>query len=335
MSLHQLAEQPPVPWCRQGQYGEGGTTGFEIDSSGLETRNRFMYRDAVPVIPLVSYLVRIRLLSTLVASNNGFEGVAVRMRGFRLNGSSPENITEEQVWDSNPELGGRSRWFSRQTSGYETISFVIEEMPEGMDFVTVELVVRATSGQIRLHNIECRHLFQRQYPWVLPNVSNVSSAAFFYEQIPVIQRDGATTLTAAGSGFVHYMTTVECNIIKGEMIEIDGTGFITGFMYDLAQSTATSFRTIESSLSVSFKFRVRGEDRFHTVAAGTSTGRQVYLRQPLKVREEALANYDQYQVVLVAVPQDENQSVNGLAHSYIRRLVEVNVRALDFIKPSQ
>jgi len=159
MSMLSLLEQPSVPWARKGRYGEGGSFGLQIDASGLELRNRVMHRELVPATAEVSLHTRVRMRSTLVASANGFEGFAVRHRGFQLEGAAPAK-TDRQVWDSNPQ--GLSSWISAQLPGFTTRSFLVAPPTDrGIDYVTWEALVRASSGQVTLSTIECRHAFTR------------------------------------------------------------------------------------------------------------------------------------------------------------------------------
>jgi len=70
-----------------------------------------MHRELIPAPSDARIQIRIRFKSTLVATDNGFEGFAPRVRGFQLEGSAPTN-KDRQIFDSNPSSQGKKMWFA-------------------------------------------------------------------------------------------------------------------------------------------------------------------------------------------------------------------------------
>ena len=228
MSLLQLPDQPDVSWARLiPGAGEGGSAAYQIDASGLEIYNRMMYRPLIPNGGSPAMKTRIRLKSTLQANNPAFEGIAVRHRGFRLTGSVPSR-TDTQVWDSDPSSKGKRAWYSQQSGTYTDAVF-IEPVPEGLgiDYITFELIVRASSGQVTISSVECRNHYEVLHNLDIPGEQNWTSG-FSNE---VIQQGIGVDEPVVR--WVRYIKTAQIKIRKGQLVTAFLNGAMRGRAYEI------------------------------------------------------------------------------------------------------
>lgn len=219
MSLLQLPDLPDVPWARllEGA-GEGGSYAYQIDASGLDLRNRMMYRPLIPNSGSPAMKTRLRMMSTLQCNNPAFEGLAVRHRGYQLRGGVP-STQDVQVWDSDPSSKGVRAWYSQQSGTYTDAVF-IEPVPSalGIDYVTVELIVRAQAGHVTISNAECRSHYGRPYHMAISGAQAWTSAGLTLHQMTW---DGGRTTTAR---YIRYLKTesIECRRGQSILASVDG-----------------------------------------------------------------------------------------------------------------
>lgn len=326
MSLLRLADLPPVSWARFGRYGEGGSFGYQMDASGLELRNRMMHQDLLPATADVSLQTRLRLKSSLVTNNPAFEGLAVKHRGFQLQGSTASE-DDIQVWDSQPETQGKRAWISGQHSEYSTFNFV-NTLPSnlGVDYATWELELRAASGQVEIDNVECRYFYGKYH-----NMDIIGSQSFLNGQLPLEQLDTYDQTNIVR--YVKYLKTLDIVCRKGQMIIADSNGAIRGAVVN------QSLADIPVTTGFMLKFRRTGlsiEDYFDATGTYTTTIKQS-LYTPYDQTQQRRARYDYDRVQLVAYtnphtrPSDTSQSPDEIA--FVDPNMDLYIA--DFVGPSQ
>ena len=243
-----LPEQSDVAWARLlPGAGEGGSAAYQIDASGLEVRNRMMYRPLIPNGGSPSMKTRLRLTSTLQAGNPAFEGIAVRHRGYKLTGSVPAR-TDEEVWDSDPASKGKRAWYSQQ-SGTFTDAVFIEPVPDNLaiDYITFELIVRAGSGQVTISAAECRNHYA--VPYDLSTLGSQLWTSGFSNEIVAqgISGDGPVVR------FFRYIKTVQTPIRKGQLVKNVLKGALTGRAFE--STTSNELRRLAASVGIVVKMR--------------------------------------------------------------------------------
>jgi len=334
ISLLLLPEQPDVSWARLSRDGEGGSFSYTIDASGTSIRNRMMHRELVPAPTDARIQIRIRFKSTLIATDNGYEGFAPRVRGFQLEGTAPTS-NDRQIYDSNPSAQGRKMWFSSQQSEWTTRSFIIDieesSSGAGVDYYTVELVVRAQSGSLTVTNIECQTLYSKEYKYTpITRFKTYNGAAFYliktyYDANRLIKR------------FMRDVETINCNVSKGKRLICDGLAVFLGAMQNPSTLDIHNTTTI-----IYLKMKIRGEGRYEYYELGRYTlpaENYIYRRQQeIKLVLDAVARSDYDQAILVI----SNSQLEGPVEVLDNTTSVISVWNLsntlfvnDFVTPSQ
>jgi hypothetical protein len=326
MSILRLSKQPDVSWARFGRYGEGGSWGYQIDASGADIRNRMMHQDLLPATSDVSLQTRIRLKSSLVVGNPAFEGLAVKHRGFQMEGSTATE-GDIQKWDSQPETQGKAAWISGQNTEYTTFNF-LNEIPVGLgiDYCTWELELRAISGQVEIDNIECRYFYGKSY-----DLDIIGSQSWLAGQLTLEQMDTYSETNI--DRYVKYLKTIDIVCRKGQMIIADSNGAIRGAVVN------QSLADIPVITGFMLKLRRAGlatEDVFDATGTYSTTIKQGRYTQYDQTQQRR-ARYDYDRVQLVAYtephtrPSDTSQSPDEIA--YVNPNMDLYIA--DFVGPSQ
>ena len=334
MSLLQLPDAPLPSWARFGRYGEGGSFGFQMDASGLENRNRMMHRDLIPATADVTFQIRLRMTSSLVTSNPAFEGLAVRLRGFQLEGSQPAS-TDRQVWDSNPSAGGIRAWISGQYSEFETHNFMIN-IPSGLgiDYVTVELVVRAQSGQVNIDNFECRHYYGKLYPIEMQGFQSWTTESAFTVEVFSQPISGDTFGVRR---WVRYLFTEDIVVRKGQTIITNLRTLMSGRAFEFTNAALTEGGRIPALTGVVLKFRRKGTGTYDYMDAGAGYATREAKTFSINETRQRRAPYDYDQVELIVFnePEPSSESVSHGSDRLSFEDIDLDIIVADFIAPSQ
>jgi hypothetical protein len=292
-----------------------------------------MYRPLIPNGGSPAMKTRLRLKSTLVTSNPAFEGVAVRHRGFRLTGSVPSR-TDVQVWDSDPASKGKRAWFSAQSGTYTDAVF-IEPVPEelGIDYVTFELIVRASSGQVTISSAECRNHYA--IPYDLSTLgSQLWTSGFNIETV-------ATGISGDEEvrRWMRYIKTVQTKIRTGKLVTLLLKGAITGRAYEENTGIAGSARRLSASVGVMLKLRrvdnPSAYDYFTVDKNSVSVDNKTFYADG-SVQFKAKRDYSQTEVIVFVEPTQLSAGYNFRA---VDRMgfqdLELEMLIIDYMAPSQ
>lgn len=330
MSLLQLPDGPDVAWARLlPTGGEGGSAAFQIDASGASVRNRMMYRMLIPNGGSPSMKVRLRIKSTLTVGNPAFEGLAVRFRGYRLNGTT----AFEEVWDSNPEAKGIRAWHSSQSGTYTDAVFV-EPVPEinGIDYITCELLVRANSGQVTISSVECRNHYAVPY-----NLSTLGSQ-LWTSGFPI------ETVALGVSGdesvrrWVRYQGLAQTNIRTGKLVTAILKTAVTGRAYEENTGIAGSGRRLASTVGIMLKMRRSGTSTYDYFTVGSQSvsveSKTAYIDGSVQFRAEH--DYSQTEVLVYVEPAQLSAGYNfrGVDRMGFTNL-NLQMIAADYVTPTQ
>ena len=333
ISLLLLPEQPAVSWARLTREGEGGTFSYTIDASGLDLRNRMMHRELIPAPSDARIQVRVRYKSTLVATDNGFEGFAVRIRGFQLEGSAPTK-KDRQIFEYNPEAQGKKAWIAAQETEWTTRNFIIdlEEHSDGngVDYYTVELVVRATSGQLILTNVECQTLYSKEMAFTTISATQTFSQTGLYTvDISTVNAAGETDIRR----YMRDLQSIDRTIPKGKRLMVTGKALMRGL---LVNGNGGNFDS--RTIYVFLKMRIKGTGQYDYYQIGTQ-GDGVYPNSYLLnliLDTEAENDYEQTILSIGAAHLEGNVPDDAVA------ITDLSVFSLqgklfinDFIAPSQ
>lgn len=332
-SILQLEQQVPQPWARLSRAGEAGSFSYTLDGSGLDVYNRLMHRDLIPVTSDVSFQIRIRCQSSLVTSNPAYEGLAPRMRGFSLQGQQPAT-DQLQVWDSNPSGAGKSMWVSEQNSEFTTYSFIINvPSDKGIDYVSLELVCRAASGQVIISNVECRYYYGRIYPLPILGQQRFESAALTIESMDT-DFDGIGDVRR----WVRYLLTEDISCRTGQnMIFTVNNALINGIATQFQNGVDVATRPSACTRGFTAKLKRKGIGQYDYVdLAGSYTGEQ-YNAVLLNETRSFRARYDYEQVeVLSYIDPHPNFTADTIGALFIEhKNVDLDLIVADFVAPSQ
>lgn len=304
-TLLQLPDTPIPTWARVlPTGGEGGVRAFQIDGSGLETRNRMMYRKTLPMGTAPGLRAAMRYKSSLVATNPTSEGFAVRFRGF--------NDAGAQVWDSQPETLGSSAWKITTTDAWTDAVFIADvPTDQGIVTVTFEIVVRASSGLLTICKPECRYHYAYKIPLDLSGKSRWVGLENTYGQ-QIIESDLDTA--AAGSSqilrWVRYARTASVDIPRGKYLTAftRGAGYATAVeIRPINQFDVESRRLVGSTFGVMLKLRIKGtgQYKFITIASALCSEQTIgtnYAYLTNSVSRRAEFDHDQIEVQLFIEP---------------------------------
>lgn len=334
MSILRLADQPAVSWARYGNYGEGGTKGYQMDASGIELRNRMMHQDLLPATSDVSLQTRLRLKSTLVTYNSAFEGIAVRHRGFKLVGDTPSD-GDIQVWDSQPEIQGKKAWISGQVSEFTTFNF-INPLPPGLgiDYVTWELVLRASGGQVDLDNAECRYYYGKPYDLDILGAQSFSGQSAFSRENVAAGVNGAD---AVERGII-YLQTLPVEITKGQVLDAQCTAPMNGVCVSYTDPNSPQFTPCNIGLGL--KLRRKGTTTYdYFDVASSYIGYSSTLTSTVLVRNSMQAwmrhSYDQAEQVAFIEPTSDRTHPAWFPSSLAFSKIDMDMTVKDFVRPSQ
>lgn len=328
MSLLQLPDGPDVSWARLlPTGGEGGSAAFQIDASGASVRNRMMYRMLIPNGGSPSIKVRLRLKSTLTVGNPAFEGLAVRFRGYRLNGTTAFEV----VWDSSPETRGMRAWYSSQSGTYTDAVFV-EPVPEinGIDYMTCELLVRANSGQVTISSVECRNHYSVPY-----NLSTLGSQ-LWTSDFPIV----AVATGISGDGdvlrWVRYQGLAQTNIRKGKIISAILKAAITGRAYETGGFPIS--RRLASTVGVMIKMRRSETGTYDYFTIGSQSvgvdSKTAYIDNSIQFRAEH--DYFQTETLIYVEPAQLSAGYNFRDVDRMGfRDLNLQLLASDYVSPTQ
>lgn len=327
-----LPEQSDVAWARLlPGAGEGGSAAYQIDASGLEVRNRMMYRPLIPNGGSPSMKTRLRLTSTLQAGNPAFEGIAVRHRGYKLTGSVPSR-TDDEVWDSDPASKGKRAWYSQQ-SGTFTDAVFIEPVPDnlGIDYITFELIVRASSGQVTISSAECRNHYVVPYPLDILG-SQLWSSGFSIETVsPGISGDGAVRR------WLRYIKTEQVNVRQGKLVKTILKGAITGRAFE--SQGGNNARRLAAEVGLMFKMRRVNPNTtydYFTITKSPVSVDNKTIYADGSVEFKAKHDYSQVEVLPFVEPtqNDPAYDTTGVDRMGIAN-VELEMIVSDYISPTQ
>lgn len=330
-SILQLPEVPPQPWARLGRAGEGGSFSYTLDGSGLEQYNRLMHRDLIPLTSDVSFQIRIRCKSSLVTNNPAFEGLAPRMRGFSLDGQAPAT-GHHQVWDSNPSAGGKAMWISGQHTEYTTFNFIISVPPaNGIDYVTLELVCRADSGQVQISNVECRYYYGRLVPIEIGGAQRWESAAFGQEQFET---------NFSGNDvrrWLKYLRTEPINARKGQNLIFNTNSALNGIGWQFKTGVSVAQEPAPTIRGFLSKLRRKGTGDYDHVDVVSNYTQASYRPTVVNETRAVRARYDYDQWDLVAfVETQPDIGYDTFGPQFIEyKDVVCDLLVADFVAPSQ
>jgi len=330
MSFLYLPEEPDVPWMRiLPEGGPSAGAAMQIDASGLEIRNRVYHYQLIENTTDARVLIRWLYKSTLVASDNGFEGAAPRLRGYQTLADG----TTRMVVDTNPSAGGKKMWVSQQSSGWKVASFMIdfEDYPdhESIDHYTLEAVVRAASGQFTLGNWECQaHYSKEQAFTTFSDKKTYFSGGLYSVDISPVNAAGEQEIR-------RYMRDVEQRerfISKGKRLTVNGSCMVRGQM----NNNKTS-ETIGVAIFGYFKMRIAGTGQYDYYELGAVQSSLYAGPRAIEWRLDTEARKD-YDLTLLTIglghegstPPDD-QHASELEIFYARTKLIIN----DFIAPSQ
>ena len=334
MSLLQLPDLPDVAWARllQGA-GEGGSYAYQIDASGLDLRNRMMYRKLIPNGGSPSMKTRLRLKSTLQTNNPAFEGIAVRHRGYQLTGSVPTQA-DKRVWDSAPENGRESAWYSVQSGTFTDVVFIESVPPDlGIDYITFELVVRAASGQVTISNCECRNHYAVETVLPVPERRAYSSSNANYQ----IER-----MSSEGSGdvvrYITYMSAHQLRIEKGKLISVITEGNILVSAFE-SRDDGSGSRLLNANSGMMVKLRRTNAqtqyDYFTVSRTGNgSLGNRSLLDQSEQFRSDH--DYNQLEVIPFIEPDALSDGYDNITPGVLfLRDLTMRLVVTDYLAPTQ
>lgn len=332
MTQFRLPDQVPVTWARINQSGEGGTNAMHMDGAGTDVYNYLMYTQLLPAPANVSLQTRLRAkLVNMTVGNASFEGAAVRHRGFRMTGTEPNLELDTQVWDSNPNSGGRQHWISGNTSDFKDYSFIVSMPPDkGVDYVTWELVMRSP-GQIIVSNVECRHFYGQRYELNINGFGRweESGGALKLERI-----ETASSLDNDSRSFryVRYLMTEDIDCRKGQNIITSANGIING----RAEHNTTG--EVPATSGFSLKLRRKGtstEDWFDVVERYAPQALASYYDEARQRR--ARYDYDRAQLIVYVEPSQQGNTALGIvkADYVLYADPQVDLTISDFVAPSQ
>lgn len=297
-SILQFADRPLPPWMRFGRFGLAGVYALQIDASGLDQRNYVIHKKLPPFAADSGIQMRFFVNSTLVTSNPNFEGFACRVRGYAIEGSPP-NQTHQRVWDSTPAARGPQAWFSEQTGGeFETVSFIVN-IPDDkrIDYLTLEVVVRAQSGQIVLQSWEAKHHFGKFYQIDQEGTTftNASGVDELQEEHRIIT-NGVGDETHFNK--VRYVHTEPVVVRRGQTMRFDTDVQLAG---RLLKSTQVDYRV--GLLAKMRRKRTTTYDYFEIAYREASSTKFQFVNQTFS--KAARHNYDQLEL-LVFIHDPEN-----------------------------
>lgn len=147
--------------ARVRDFGDG-RRGIEIDGNNASTPTGFTQRIALTQGESRSIRSSVLVQSTLVASDNGFEGIGFDLKCLIRNGDS---LTPLVTWTNAPFLGNDSaNLFTEQYADCTLISAVVYvpyDVP--VEFIDCTWAVRGSSGQARFASASLRNLYMDKF----------------------------------------------------------------------------------------------------------------------------------------------------------------------------
>lgn len=221
----QTADELPS-WAAFGpSYGQNGRNGYRLTASGSRyccLHYRFMMTQSTDI----SVETQVVMKNNLNQTANGYEGVTVYIRAFRISGG-----VSQRIWSNTVTTSGDTTKWHAENRGSEWVKFtIIEQLPDGLapDAITVAVVAKAASGDAYIADVQCRNFYRRSY-----------------ETDPVVAANSGTlplarteTVDTGSQGtrrtFLWYLQTKPLVIRKGEQVEVRSN------LYALAQTTRSA-----------------------------------------------------------------------------------------------
>ena len=265
--------------------------------------------------------------SSLVATSNGFEGFAPRLRGFQLDGSVPAQ-DDRQVWEYNPEEHGRSAWIAFQQSEFRARSFFIPtDDTDAVDYFTIEIVVRAVSGQVIINSVEPQNYYSitHLFPFISGPVTIYPAGVDEYGFVNFLGGDEGVY------SYRSYQHTLNKQITKGRRMKAEGSWIAKA----RTQITGSS-EGLATRISGLLKCRIEGTSTYDWYDLGSSTGDSDTIQSSAWVMDTEAANdYDQQEWVF-GVMNIYGPASPFSEYSYLEIYsARLDIRVSDFVGASQ
>lgn len=224
--------------------GGSGSVSYKIDSQGGSNKSCMFYRFALPQTKDISIEAHVVFRNKLVASENGYEGLSVQLRGYRITGANLQVIWNNNVLTE----GDQSKW-AWENRGAETIRHtVVSQLPTGLspDCIDVCVIVHAPGGgYVEIDNVELRNLYSRRYTSSLPASDSTGGLPLESTTVLLDQDDDLVRRT-----YYYYMQTQPILINTGENVTISADGVLSGSLFSFAND-----HSIEVVVLAKFRFR--------------------------------------------------------------------------------